>query len=423
MRATRESVDVVEPVLALARRAYAESVVGEPTQRELEECLRSFRRRFPTLAEQVAHARAPESVRHLGVRPLKVEMDLTSQCNLRCVMCYFADERFSRRPRVDLSVEQFERIAEQVFPYSSRVSLSIGTEPLLNRGLGDMLEIVRRFEIPWSYMSTNAQLLRPEIVERMIETRFSSISVSIDAATAPTYERIRKGGRYDRLISNLRDLAERKRRHGVTWPVLNLNYVLMRSNLEEFPDFVDLARDLGAGGIAAMHVTPFEGLDMQHESLERDQERCNQVLDVAEARAESAGIPISLPPRFEVAPAREAAPIAEDVPIGFALNVDETRRDERCPFPWHFVGIDPYGNVLPCGWWYRERPMGNVHERPFQEIWHGEGWRELRAEHRRRALRQTCLDCPAAGMGHVDHPSSFKEVALGDSPPVPNRPV
>jgi radical SAM protein with 4Fe4S-binding SPASM domain len=457
LRETVEYREVIEPILREAHRAYDWLTGSEPTRLELQDCVDRFRTRFPDLDAQIAGASDPRLHCYLGIRPLKLELDLTTQCNLRCTMCYFSLEEFSKRKRVDISVEAFERVAEQILPACATVSLSIGTEPLLHKDFLAILDIVGRYEVPWTYMATNGLLLTEAIAERMIDVGFKGFAISIDAATAQTYERIR-GGSFERLVKNIELLQAAKKRRGTEFPLVTFNYVLMRSNVDELPELVELGDRLGVDGIAAMHITPFKGLDMNEESLVHDKQRCNERVEQARALACERGIGFAVPPPFATEEARPAgsavsgslpsaaaaaadgsvpdsvltaapivtatetvatAPSAElagTTPMGFKLNVDLDRRTSQCTFPWHFVGIDPYGNVMPCGWWYTEKPMGNIHEQPFEAIWNSDAFRKLREEHVSGNLRTTCRNCPAAGMGSVDHPSSFVEVTLGSSP-------
>lgn len=407
---------VLEPLRAEIDRIYRTYVLRAPEAGEVQDALDRFRTRFETLEEQQGAIHSGAARVHLGIRPLKLELDITSQCNLRCVMCYLALERFSKRERVDLSVADFELIADQIFPYCSHVSLSIGTEPLLNRHCEDMIEIARRYGVPWIYLNTNGLLLNEERIERILGSGLHGFAISIDAATAQTYERVRAGGRFERLMTNIRALNEAKRRHGSRFPVITFNFVMMRSNIHELPALVELAHELEVEGLAAMHMVPVEGLDRRTETLDTEPELCNRMLAGARERARAHDLEVSFPEPFALGGALRPG-LKAATPVGFQLNVEHAPDTSRCKFPWVFVGIDPYGNVAPCGWWFTEPTMGNVLLEDFESIWNSEAYRELRREHVERHLRATCKACPAAGMGGVNDPRAFAEARLGDTPP------
>ena len=75
-------------------------------------------------------------------RPYHVILDLTSRCNLKCVMCYFsATDRLNFPPYdVELSAEGnmpvpvFEKLAAELFPKAWRVALGCAAEACRTSG-------------------------------------------------------------------------------------------------------------------------------------------------------------------------------------------------------------------------------------------------------------------------------------------------
>ena len=401
-RAMEDFPDVLTPALAEIERTYPVYMLRPPTAADVEAHLRCLRAALPDMEDARRAVREGSLRRYLGIRPLKLEMDVVNQCNLRCVMCHFSNPEFYRRRKEDLAPEAFARIADQVFPLCSQVSLSISTEPLMHRGLAGLLERLPAYRVPWVYLHTNGQLLDEAIIERFIATGFNQLSISIDAATQATYERIRVGGKFSRLLDNLAALNRAKREHGSSLPRLFFNVVLMRSNIRELPAIVRLAREHEVTGVAAVHLMPFEqaAVDAERESLAADPELCNRMLDEAAALAVRLGVHIALPQRFGALRAR-----VSHRDLTFLRPGDYSAPEACCPFPWHFVGISAAGSVAPCGWWHSE-PLGNIHEEPFEAMW-TRAFAGLRREHQRGELRPNCQTCPSAGRGSVDDPSTF----------------
>jgi radical SAM protein with 4Fe4S-binding SPASM domain len=400
---SREYDEIVQPVVAEIKAAYERVAFREPTSTEVAAHLSRFRRELPS-AEACARAIQAGNVRtYLGFRPLSLEMDVTNQCNLRCVMCHFSDPRVYKRRRKDLSVEDFTRIARQVFPLCSRVSLSFGCEPLLHHRFGELLAVTRSFRVPFVHVTTNGTLLTEPLAEQMIQSELHSLMISIDGATQPTYERIRTGARFDGLIANIRSVNRLKARLRSAVPFLSFMFVMMRSNIEELPALVRLAHDLRVGAMTAVHMVPYDNTTTRPESLVHHKALCNRMLDEARVVAKKLRVQVCFPEKFGNTPVTGLVPAPRwfhEIPIA-----DATR--SACQFPWHWVGIDPNGCVNPCGWWYGEQPMGNIGSEPFEDIWSAERYRALRAEHRCGALRPTCLNCPAAGLGSVNNPNAF----------------
>jgi radical SAM protein with 4Fe4S-binding SPASM domain len=394
--------ELLQAVRDEVHRTYATFLFRAPAGADLERHLSCLAGMLPDPDTVMAAAADGTLRRFMGIRPLKLEMDIVNQCNLRCVMCHFSNPEFYRARKQDISVDAFARIADQVFPLCSQVSLSISTEPLMHRRLAELLAVLPAYKVPLYYLHTNGLLLDEDIVERFIDTGFNQLSISVDGATAPTYERIRAGGKFSRLITNIRALNAAKARRRSSTPRLFFNVVLMRSNVEELPAIVRLASENGITGVAAVHLVPFEqaSIDAARESLVNEKALCNRMLDDAAALAARLGVDTAFPARFGA-----LAGMARHRDLTFLRPGEHSAPAACCPFPWHFIGISPSGSVAPCGWWHSE-PLGNIHEEPFEALW-TRAFGSLRAEHERRALRTNCLTCPSAGTGSVDDAKAF----------------
>lgn len=356
------------------------------------------------LAELVSSGRLAEVAE---VRPFKLEMDLLNKCNLRCPMCMMSHPSHYRQTFKRMPLDVFERLAEEVFWHVKALSFTLGAEPLLHPQFARFLEIASRYRIPEIYAVTNGTLLTESTITAIITHGMHLLAVSIDAACPETYRKIRVGGDWDRLMHNLKVLQRIKRERGSEKPYLELAFVMMRSNIEELPAFVEMAAELGAYSVNTNHMVPFKGLDIAHESLSLDKEISNTMLSRARARAEELGIRFSAPALFgNVIATSAAAQSAER----FSLPIDQaTRKADHCPFPWYFAAIDMHGNVVPCGWWHNQPGMGNIYSESFLSIWKSESYKALRAEHESGMLRTTCSTCPSAGVGCVDGDHSFLE--------------
>lgn len=410
LRRNVEYGKVIEPLLKEINSTYSRFIFRDPDPREIARHIIHFYEEFNTPERRAEALGRGTILPHLGIRPLKLEIDIVNQCNLRCVMCHFSNAEYYKRKKQEISVEDFARIAEQLFPLCSYISLSLGAEPLLHRKFGELLRITERYKVPFVYMHTNALLLNDRIIDRLIQSRFNQICISIDGATKQTYERVRVGAKFERLIANIESVNRAKKRLGARLPRLGFNVVLMRSNIMELPSLVRLAHDLKVDGVAAVHMVPLSVAvaDPQDESLHRHKDLCNRMLDEARALAKKYRVQITLPDRFEAVEKPAAVRRSGGAhPVLRFLPIQAAPAEASCFFPWHFVAIDSGGNLLPCGWWHDEPPMGNLRTESFAEIWNNENYRQLRAEHLNGAGRRVCQTCPAAGMGNINSPRAF----------------
>jgi len=83
------------------------------------------------------------------------------------------------------------------------------------------------------------------------------VEVSVDAATAETYQKLR-GANFNKLLENLKMLGKLHREGKIRKYIFN--FVIQRDNFREMPDFVRLAKTLGVDSINFQHMNNFGNL-------------------------------------------------------------------------------------------------------------------------------------------------------------------
>lgn len=414
---------LVGPVIEEIRSAYGLLFEREPTAVEIYNHAQAFRSTCSGDDEAASLLLLKGAARsRLAIRPLKIEMDITNQCNIRCIMCSFSDTSIGNRKRSDLPKEVFSRWADEMFAWAQHVGLLFGAEPTLNPNLLDFVKISKEYRVPNVYFSTNAMKLTPKLTAGLLEAGLDEINVSLDAGTKETFERIRRGAKWDTVIGNLKALRDQKAALKLHRPRLHMSFVLMKSNVQELPQFVEIAAEMGAEVLYFSHMVSFDRLGLMNESLGEHLDDYKIHVDRSLALARQHGINVVLPRTRQVG-VNFTAPFAssEEHHSNHLAQVDQARKshglprrfaqDEAgscCPFPWHFLGIDPQGSVFPCGWWHTGPPLGNLHTQSFQEVWSGEPRRTLREQLTGRHLGANCARCPAAGMGSADSAASYQ---------------
>jgi hypothetical protein len=103
--------------------------------------------------------------------------------------------------------------------------------------------------------NSNATLLTPERSERLVAAGLDWLHVSLDGATAETYEGIRSGSSMERVRENLVALLAIRRRAGATRPEVRLVFVAMRRNLHELAGVVRLAAGWGVDRVWVQNLS------------------------------------------------------------------------------------------------------------------------------------------------------------------------
>ena len=337
----------------------------------------SLRRAFPYLVV----AKLPQAC-HFDCaqdRFLTVRIDITNRCNLRCKMCYFSMKEVQAKPREEMPVTLFRKIAQDVLPAATQLIISAGAEPLYAKQFPAMLAIIAGYHVPHVAFFTNGTLLTPDLSATILRTGVNVITISFDGATPQTYEAIRRGAKFDQVIRNIQVLQDLKKQAGSATPALHFGVVLMKMNIAELPDILRLAHTLGIARVTASHVVPYAELGTKEESLRRYPDLADTYLARARQVAQEFALPFDAPPNF--AEPRAAMPAS-------------------CEWPWREILIRPDGSVHPCCYWYEDTSMGNFAAQAFQEIWQGPAYAQLRRELTAKAYRPGCAHCPALNPEH-----------------------
>jgi molybdenum cofactor biosynthesis enzyme MoaA len=182
----------------------------------------------------------------IDARPQWFMIETTSHCNLKCVICPHGHDAMPNKSELDTS--HFSKNLDFV-ALADRMQLFGTGEPLMSAAFWEILESIDPESQTEVSINSNGTLLNSERIDRLLRSPLSWISISLDAARPDTYQKVR-GGNFQLVISRVRDLIrERDARPRRNRLAIYINMTLMRENIEEFPEFVDLAADLGADGV------------------------------------------------------------------------------------------------------------------------------------------------------------------------------
>lgn len=200
--------------------------------------------------------------------PKGVMLRIAGQCNLDCIMC---ERRLRTEP--DMTGPMADRVFDAVVPYVDEVELSGLGEPTIHPDFGRLalatVEAKKTLKFP-----TNGHFLdRSSVLDSIGETPL--VSVSMDAACPETYRRVRTCGDFETVRKNVRLLRIEKPKADI-WST----YVAGAYNVDEFPEFVDMAADLGVNKVVFKPVDCW-ALDREKASLRFQKSRTERAIDTA----------------------------------------------------------------------------------------------------------------------------------------------
>ena len=326
--------------------------------------------------------------------PEELQVEVTGACNLRCRMCLVRYAPAVGRREGALALEQFVELVDSL-PRLRKLTLQGLGEPLLSPHLLEMVGYAARRGAEVGF-NTNGTLLDRATVERLISAGLAWLHVSLDGATAETYEDVRHGpglrprpGQFERVVSNLRGLMETRRALASPTPRVQVVFVAMRRNVDELELLVELAAEVGVDELFVQNLShdfadtagsaPYGELRdyVEEEALFRSgDDAAEEAFTRASARAERLGVPLRLPRVVD--------------------RPDRRRRGERgCGWPWESAYVTHRGEVQPCCMVMgsERAKLGSLGARPFQEVWRGGPYRRFRERLLGEDPPEVCRGC------------------------------
>jgi|TARA_B100001093_G_scaffold513704_1_gene586168 radical SAM protein with 4Fe4S-binding SPASM domain len=137
--------------------------------------------------------------------PPCINIEPTSVCNYRCVMCYQADKTFSKKSSGfmgNMSFELFKKVIDEINGKIEAVTLASRGEPTLNKELDKMLKYCEKKFLALK-LNTNASLLNEKNIHSLLSSDLQTIVFSIDEKNKENYEKIRINGKFEKILKNL----------------------------------------------------------------------------------------------------------------------------------------------------------------------------------------------------------------------------
>lgn len=143
--------------------------------------------------------------------PLHLLLEPTSVCNLKCSMCFQADESFHKKKYMGMmDFEFFKDLVSQAAENKCRaLTLASRGEPTLHKKFGDMLLYCKDkfFEIK---INTNAVNLSEDLCYKILEAGVDIVVFSICSYYKEEYEKIHVGGDFKKALANIKKFRKIK---------------------------------------------------------------------------------------------------------------------------------------------------------------------------------------------------------------------
>ena len=310
-----------------------------------------------------------------AAKPLRIHFEINDICNLRCRMCARMSDRFPRDTG-EMDIEVVRRVAPW-FKYATYVGLAGNGEPFLHSRIMDVLRLIVKGGSTPSVV-TNMTLLDQQRVDELVTIGPLLLLASIDGATKETYEYIREGADFEKVVENLTSLNDLKKRLNTPHPALNFVVCLMKKNVNELADTVRLAHSVGATLVVAQNILPYN--EWAEENMVKDENLIRENVNKAQQAAQECGIGFQYIPmgkRFEERPENK----------GY-----DPKKGYFCEFIWQQLHVEVDGHVRYCCFW-TEGDTGHLLQDSPENLWNSQGFQELRKTFKKGGIPQDCETC------------------------------
>lgn len=189
--------------------------------------------------------------KHVNAYPIRLAIEPTNVCNLKCPECH-TGRGDKGRDKGYRSVESFTAIINDIGRYAYLADIYLNGESLLHKDITDMIRIAERHGV-CTYIHSNFNInFTKESAEKLVKSKLSYLSLSIDGADNGVYEVYRCGGNFDKVIKNASLVLDAKKRLQQVKPYLIWQYLVFPHNQGQVEDARRLARSLGFDGFRAL---------------------------------------------------------------------------------------------------------------------------------------------------------------------------
>lgn len=305
--------------------------------------------------------------------PIKLDVENVSRCNYRCIMCQASDWPKGGRA-ADMPFEDFKRIIDEQYGLVEIKIQGMG-EPLMQGApFFEMIQYARSQHI-WVRIITNASLLHlNENYKKLTDSDVNEIQISIDGAKKETFESIRRGSKFERVVENcklINSYASSKN----TYPT-KMWVVVQKSNESELNDLVELAHDLG-----------FRSLVFSLEIQDWGQDRWHEITDGLSARNQMTQ---------EIAKNLISQGDRHGLKVSFwtvATKYSTSDVEKLCPWPFERAYVSSDMRIVPCCMIANPEVSDLGDARNFTRDWKGEAYKEFRQAHLEGNIPKVCQGC------------------------------
>jgi radical SAM protein with 4Fe4S-binding SPASM domain len=290
--------------------------------------------------------------------PVLSELALTYKCNLKCKFCY-AGCNCTVNPAgsgKELSTEQFKAIIYSIYHEAKVPSISFtGGEPTLRPDL--LLECIRfakSLEMRVNLI-TNGTLIDEHLAKKLKMAGLDSAQISLEGVSEKIHDKlVQSKGAFQKSIQTVALLKNQN-------IYVHTNTTLNQQNREEcllIPEFVNKTLKLDR---FSMNLVIPTGSSIINQDLVISYTEVGNIIKEIQALSKKNAVEFMW---------------YSPVPMCLFNTITHELGNKGCAACDGLISVAPNGDILPCASY--DRPVGNLTQTPFKDIWQGADARYFR---------------------------------------------
>ncbi|OGF64820.1 MAG: hypothetical protein A2Y62_19455 [Candidatus Fischerbacteria bacterium RBG_13_37_8] len=301
--------------------------------------------------------------RYFYTYPILSELALTHACNASCTFCYV---NCSMASSSEITTGEAKKLLHKI-KYEAKVpSVSFtGGEPTLRNDLFELIRFARDTGLRVNLI-TNGLLIDEKYAFALKEAGLNSAQVSLESADEIIHESLtQRKGSFQKTVQALHALKNA----GIH---THTNSTINQLNKQSLLQMIDLAAELQLKRLSMNLLMPCGSADERQELWLSYTEIGDIVLKLRN-HAREKGVEFMW---------YSPTPYCVFNPLQYGLG------NKSCAAAHGLLSIDPCGNIMPCS--SLNNPIGNMLEKPFDEIWFSEKARYYRELQFAPKICQSC---------------------------------
>ncbi len=290
--------------------------------------------------------------------PRQVNIEVTNKCNLNCKMC---KRRELKIPETGIELKKFKEIIDKLPSLVQEISFGSYGESFIHPDIYEMIRYVKLKGKIVSITTNGFVFIDKNQREKLLETGMDNLRVSIEEISPGE----NKAHPYSsKLLSALESLAKERTAAGSKMKLF-FNTVVHTGNYDQIVPLIEYAEKIGFDQVELIHLD----------------KKSNEVYEY-------------LPTEKEIALYKKIKKMKFKIPVSslydryIGIRQFAFRHMKYCPFTYDVCHITIDGDVTPCCFGLPRHKIDNIFERPLEEIWSGQGFKQFR-----KNQQEVCKGC------------------------------